>query len=157
MEPFRTYRTASGKDVAQLGAEFAEKRLISLGRGLYREGQGIMAASQPLVPVDTAALRSSDYVAEPEVLEGGRTVRVELGYGGPAAKINPKTGESTDGYALVVHENLEAFHKVGTAKFLELPFNQATRGMDGRLAEFVRKDKGFFDLPVSHLGNESEV
>lgn len=68
-------------------------------------------------------------------------VVVFLGYGGPAAKINPKTGESTAGYALYVHENLDAFHKVGTAKYLEIPFDAAKHGMNERLAQAMRQAK----------------
>lgn len=119
-------------------ADLGDKAISSLGKALYGEAQGIMAASEPLVPVDTGALRSSGYVTPPE--EDGDRVVVYLGYGGPAAKINPKTLESTDGYAIYVHENLEAHHPVGCAKFLELPFNQATEGMGARIANTMRAD-----------------
>lgn len=138
MPAFKTYRTASGRSVSQSLATRGDAAEKSLGKNLYREAQGIMAASQGLVPVDTTALRSSGYVAQP--IRDGNTVRVELGYGGPAARINPKTGKSTDAYALYVHENLEAFHPVGSAKYLELPFNQATKGMGERLANAMRQD-----------------
>lgn len=136
--PFKTYRTASGKTILETLAAYGAKAEASLGRQLYQEGEGIMAQSKPLVPVDTSALRSSGYVAQP--VRVGDVIRVELGYGGPAAKINPKTGESVDAYALIVHENLEAHHKVGIAKYLELPFLQAQRGMSARVAAGVRAD-----------------
>lgn len=138
--PFKTYRTGSGRTISQVLKAAGDRAFELLGRELYLEAQGIMTASQPLVPVDTSALRSSGYVNEP-VREGDR-VEVTLGYGGPAAKINPKTGESTDAYALFVHENLEAHHPVGGAKYLELPFNQATRGMKGRVAANIRAKMG---------------
>ncbi len=137
-DPFKSYRTGSGKSISALLKDYGDRAGVSLGRQLYREGLGIMAASQGLVPVDTTALRSSGYVTEPEIA-GGR-VTVLIGYGGPAAKINSKTGESTDGYALIVHENLEAFHPVGTAKYLEQPFDQAKRGMSGRVAAGIKAD-----------------
>lgn len=136
--PFKAYRTASGKSVMQMLADFGTKAETAMGGALYREGQGILAASQGLVPIDTGTLRSSGYVTEPERAEG--RITVEIGYGGPAAKINPKSGESSDGYAIIVHENLEAHHPVGGAKFLELPFNQATRGMGRRIADAMKAD-----------------
>lgn len=155
MTAFKTYRTASGLPISATLAKAGERGFKSLGRALYREAIGIMAASQPLVPVDTAALRSSGYVAEP-VYEGTH-VRVELGYGGPAAKINPKTGQSTDGYALLVHENLEAFHKVGSAKYLELPFNQATSGMTARLVDTMEADVAGAPTPNFAYGGLTEL
>lgn len=138
MPPLGSFRTASGRSITASGAEFTAEAEKSFGKQLYREGQGILAASQGLVPVDTSALRSSGYVTPPAKEDG--FLEVLIGYGGPAAKINPKTLELTDGYALYVHENLEAHHPVGTAKFLELPFNQATRGMGERIAAGMRAD-----------------
>lgn len=137
MDPLKTFRLESGKSFGQLGAEVARAKLQKLGGAIYREGQGILAESQGLVPVDTSALRSSGYATEPQY-DGTRCI-VYIGYGGPAAKINPKTGESTDSYALYVHENLDAFHKVGTAKFLEWPFLQAASGMPGRIASEMKE------------------
>lgn len=142
-DPFKTFRLESGRTFEQVGDMQASQALLSLGRQLYKEGLGIMASSQGLVPVDTSALRSSGYVAEP-TFEGSET-EVLLGYGGPAAKINPKTGESTDSYALYVHENLDAFHKVGTAKYLEMPFDQAKNDMGERVAKGMASDK-FSDI-----------
>lgn len=152
-DPFKTYRTASGRTITQALRQYGEEKVAkALGRQLYREGTGIEQASVPLVPVDTGALRSSHYTAPP--VRFGDVIRVTIGYGGPAAKINPKTGESTDGYALHVHEDLEAFHKVGTAKYLELPFNQAAHGMSGRIAAAMRSDLAGGGNPPP--GSESE-
>lgn len=136
MDPLKTFRLESGKSFTQLGEQKSREALQLLGGALYREGQGILAESQGLVPVDTGALRASGYTTEPQYQ--GKTVIVDIGYGGPAAKINPKTGESTAGYALYVHENLDAFHKVGTCKFLEWPFLQAISGMAARIGDFMR-------------------
>lgn len=131
------YVTRTGRSVAQLMEQFGTRALSALAQELYREGEEIMAASKPLVPVDTGALRSSGYV-QPPVIDG-TVVRVTLGYGGPAAKINPKTGQSTEGYAIFVHENLEAHHPVGMAKYLEIPFDAAKHGMVRRLIAGMRK------------------
>lgn len=140
-----SYKTASGRRISDILEAYAEKAIQPLAAGLYREAQGIMAASKPLVPVDTGSLRASGYVEEP-VITGtsfeGKRITVNFGYGGVASKINPKTGEPTGKYALIVHENLEAFHKVGIPKFLEIPFNAARTGMSARLADFVQGKLG---------------
>ena len=136
MAAFKTYSTGSGRPISETLKLAGDRAFKLLGNELYAEGQGIVEASATLCPVDTSALRSSRYVQPPAFTSD--KVRVEMGYGGPAAKINPKTGESTDAYALFVHENLEAHHPVGTAKFLELPFNQATRGMARRVAQAIK-------------------
>lgn len=138
MAAIRTYSTASGKGIAALLTQFGESAVQSLGRQLYLEAQGIISQSQQLCPVDTGALRSSGYVEEPT--REGDVMRVELGYGGPASKRNPKTGEATDDYAVFVHENLEAHHPVGMAKFLEIPFNAAQSGMPNRIARGMQSD-----------------
>lgn len=153
--PFKAYRTASGRTVEQTLKQYGDKAAAALGKQLYREANGIMSASGPLVPVDTNALRSSGYVQPPE--QEGSHISVSFGYGGPAAKINPKTGQSTDAYALFVHENLEAFHKVGSAKYLEMPFDQARTGMGKRIAEGLRADLAGAAAPNFVYGGISEM
>lgn len=44
-----------------------------------------------------------------------------VGYGGNGNPINPITGESASSYMVAVHENLNAIHPIGKAKFLEDP------------------------------------
>lgn len=56
-------------------------------------------------PVDTGALQSTIHV---EDRSGGLTIRAALVCGGPAAP-----------YAVYVHEDLEAVHPTGEAKFIE--------------------------------------
>ena len=86
--------------------------LKSAGNVLFREATKIMNASKPLVPVDTGFLRQSGHVQPPQIV--GNRVTVTLGY---AAE-----------YAIYVHENLNARHKVGIAKFLEVPFRAWKQG-----------------------------
>lgn len=150
--PFRAYRTASGKSVLQMLTEFGARAEASLGRALYREGTGIIEAARGITPRDTTTLASAEGVAEPRREEN--LIVVELGVGGAAGdKRNPKTGEMASSYALYVHENLEAHHPTGTAKFIEIPFNQAKRGMAGRIAESMRNDlKGV--APGAGIGGE---
>lgn len=62
--------------------------------------------------------RRSDTAASTWQYEG------TVGYGGNGDPINPKTGEPSSRYAVVVHEDLEAVHPNGKAKFLEDPVRE---------------------------------
>jgi len=115
----------SSVPIARLLSRYGDKAVDALKAEMYQEAEGIMAQSKELVPVDTGVLRGSGFVELPKV-EGDR-VHVDLGYGGAAS-----------GYALIVHENLDAFHPNGIAKFLEMPFNEALNGMAGRVARGIR-------------------
>lgn len=94
--------TVEGLDDALLGLNHAisgiQNRTVG---GLLAAGLIIQRESQRLVPIKTGNLRASAYTRKspnnPKV--------VEVGYGAA--------------YALYVHENLEAHHTVGEAKFLE--------------------------------------
>lgn len=124
--PNGTYRTASGKGVRELLWQLGDHAADDLGAELFMEAGGIISQGQGLTPVKTGALRGSGYVAEPERV--GDTVRVEMGFGGPAAP-----------YALIVHEDLNAFHKVGEALFMAQPFRWAITGMSQRIADGLRR------------------
>ncbi|MBC7340954.1 MAG: HK97 gp10 family phage protein [Clostridia bacterium] len=105
---------------------------------LYAEAEEIMTESKEECPVDTGTLRDSGFV-EPDKSR----YRVRVGYGGPATKINPKTGQMSDEYAVIVHEDLNAHHKAGKkAKFLEDPANRRLKGMAGRIARAVKARLG---------------
>ncbi len=71
---------------------------------LVLEGERIMAESKKQCPVDTGALRASGSVLEEE--RGSVTLLYPLEY------------------AVYVHEDLEAAHPTGKAKFLEDPVNR---------------------------------
>lgn len=120
-----TYRTASGRGVAELLVSLGDHAVVDLGAELYQEGQGIITQAQGLVPVEYGTLRASGYVAEPERI--GDKVRVEMGFGGAAAP-----------YAVIVHEDLNAFHDDGEALYLEQPFRWAQSGMADRIAAGLR-------------------
>jgi len=68
----------------------------------------------------------------------GRFVRQLNGLRGKYAK-QPKVtvGYATD-YAVYVHENLEAYHPVGEAKFLEKPARQYRRQMGQQVRKAIR-------------------
>lgn len=88
-----------------------------LAGALYRRSSAILAVSQRLVPVDTGALRGTGHVTAPKV--DSKSATVEVVYGGPAAP-----------YARIVHEDLNAHHTVGQAKYLE---TAATAEREGTL------------------------
>lgn len=89
---------------------------INAGASLYRVGESIMTDSKAhYVPVDQGVLRASGYVAPP--VEEPGAVSVTLGFGGPA-----------QAYAEVQHERLDYHHKVGQAKYLEIPTRIAMGG-----------------------------
>ncbi len=93
-----------------------------LGRALREEAEIEMTEAKRRTPVDTGALRASGHVDEHQI--NGSDVSVTLGFGGAAAP-----------YALEVHENLEAFHKVGQAKYLESTLAESERFMAERIAK----------------------
>lgn len=65
----------------------------------------IYDSSQPLVPVDTGALKRS-----------GTIIKVDNGYTIKYHSENPKNGYN---YAVIQHENTSFKHRVGQAKYLE--------------------------------------
>ena len=96
-------------------------------RSLNIEGEIEMAEAKRRTPVDTGALRSSGRARPPERTRfGGQTVEQRLTFGGPAV-----------GYALAVHENLGAFHRVGQAKYLESVVRESRPFMGGRVTKRI--------------------
>jgi hypothetical protein len=93
-----------------------------VGAALKAESEIEMAEAKRRTPVDTGALRASGYVGEPE--QGFTGVTVAMGFGGAAAD-----------YAWVVHEDLEAFHPVGQAKFLESTLMESAPHMADRVGK----------------------
>jgi len=75
-------------------------------------------------PVDTGALRASIHVEGPE--REGRRIWTSIVAGGVAAS-----------YALIVHEDMEAFHKVGQAKYIESVILESRPYMAQRVAARV--------------------
>lgn len=99
-------------------------------KALRNEAQEAFAVSQDEVPVDTSALKTSGRVRpETGVFERGNEVYVELTYGGTAVD-----------YAIIVHENLGAYHPHGKAKYLEDPLTRQVVGIAGRIADKVERD-----------------
>jgi hypothetical protein len=96
-------------------------------RALRNEAQEAFAVSQDEVPVDTGVLKNSGRVRpDSGVFTRGNDVYVEITYGGAAVD-----------YGVYVHENLEAFHPHGKAKYLEDPMVRQVNGASGRIADKV--------------------
>lgn len=110
--------------------ELVEKFPKTALRAVREEAEIEMTEAKKRTPVDTGALRASGYVDGPAYDVDGDIV-VRYGFGGPSAP-----------YALQVHEDLEAFHKVGQAKFLESVLRESGPHMAQRVAERIREIKG---------------
>lgn len=100
--------------------------LARAAKALYGEGLGIQALSMQRTPVLTGALRASHDTSITGL--GTEELKVSVSVGGPSAP-----------YAWYVHENLEAHHDNGQAKFLESAHNERMAGMAERLAAAIRK------------------
>lgn len=105
-------------EMVSLLKRIADKFPDRVAAALYQEAQIEMTEAKRRTPVDTGLLRASGNVLEPE--REGRRVSVTLVFG-------------TD-YAVYVHENLEAFHKVGQARFLASVLEESAPYMAQRLA-----------------------
>lgn len=120
--------TFTGLDkLAKLLSVGGQAATRATGRALRSEANAAFNESQRQVPVATGALRASGEVDGPNYL-GNSELEVTIGYGGAAGP-----------YALIVHENLEAHHPVGKAKYLEDPVNEQIDGMAERIASRVDK------------------
>lgn len=78
-----------------------------LSQAVYESALEVERFSRDMTPYDTGVLEGSHITGKPEFTADD--VLCAITVGGPAAP-----------YAVYVHENLDAFHKYGQAKFLEL-------------------------------------
>lgn len=92
------------RKVRRRGKENKAKLKIGMGKA----GRFLLSRSQKVVPIDTGALKRSGNSRVFNNSEDNPIFHVTYG------------NTSVD-YALVVHENLDAFHIVGQAKYLEQP------------------------------------
>jgi hypothetical protein len=101
---------------------------------LYRFGEEIMADSKEVVPVDTGAMMNTGKVALPT--ENGDLIEVTLGY-----------GDESVGYALYVHEELQApsggpikYTRPGSGpKFLSNPAISKAPELPGRVKDALMR------------------
>lgn len=94
------------------------------GNALRQEAEIEATEIKKRTPVETGALRASIQVEGP--IRDGRKVTCKISAGGPA-----------EPYALVVHEDLEAYHKVGEAKYIERPLAESAPHLAERVAKRI--------------------
>jgi hypothetical protein len=98
---------------------------------LYQEASIESKECQRSTPVKTGNLRATIHVEGPtrEGLSGRRIICAIV------------AGSSAITYALFVHENLEAFHETGDAKYIERPLNESAPYMAARIAARIDLNK----------------
>lgn len=84
----------------------------------------ILKDSLEQVPRETETLASSAFY---DIVGKGKDFSAVIGYGGNGDPVNPKTGQKASDYAVVVHEDLEAQHPIGKAKYLEDPIKEYSK------------------------------
>lgn len=97
---------------------------IEAGRALYVETEIETTECKRRTPVRYGNLRASEFTLGPAV--EGTTVYTMIVAGGPSAP-----------YALIVHEDLDAFHKTGQAKFIESVVFESAPYMAERVARRI--------------------
>lgn len=85
-----------------------------------------MKEMQRRVPKDTGELHDSGYIDKPEIQ--GNNIVGGMGF--------------TAEHAIFVHEDLEAIHPNGEAKFMESVLNESEPHFGERVGEHVKKDLG---------------
>lgn len=116
-------------------------------RAMTQAAQEILRDSLEQVPRDTNTLASSAFYS----VDVGNAVQVgnvryvnytaTVGYG-KGDPINPKTGKPVSEYMVTVHEDLEAKHPIGKAKFLEDPVRAYQDKFAEKAAESIRDYSG---------------
>lgn len=116
----------------------------AMAAALYTEALALDAEMVPLIPVATGRLRGSHYVTKPR---------------GPIDNPRVEVGVGTN-YGIYVHENLEAQHPVGQAKFLEQPYKARRSGYVKRVANatenYARMGIGMESIPATAPESPSE-
>lgn len=106
----------------------AERFPDEVARALYMETQVEATEVKKRTPVDEGTLRASVHVIGP--VREGRKIYTLIAAGGPSAP-----------YAIFVHEDLAAFHKVGEAKFIESVILESRPYLAARVAKRIELNK----------------
>lgn len=102
-----------------------------VGRALFIETEIESKEVKRRTPVDKGPLRASVHVEGPNRSGSGyRTIGTAIVAGGPSAP-----------YAVYVHENLEAYHAVGQAKFIESVIMEVRPHMAARVARRIELNR----------------
>ncbi len=130
--PSGGFRLDGAKEMSQKLAALAAKFPRTVARAMEEEMDIEMAESQNRTPVLTGLLKSSHQRLSATIVGNQISCVIEV----------------TAPYAINVHENLYAFHRVGQAKFLESTLNESRRFMGSRIARRVQFGKMDFGAPV---------
>lgn len=109
----------------------AKRHPRAVERALYKFGSIEMKEMKRRTPVDTGTLRDSGFVEKPVWVSQGE-IQMALGFGGAA-----------ESYAIYVHEDMEAFHRVGQAKFAKSVLDESERYFPQRIAADVKAEMGY--------------
>jgi hypothetical protein len=110
--------------ILNIAREMPEK----VGKAIAQEAEIEATEVKRRTPVDLGALRSSIHVEGPHYERS--SIYASIVAGGVAAP-----------YAIIVHEDLAAFHPVGQAKYLESVIMESRRWMAQRIAARIRVDR----------------
>jgi len=115
----------SGVDKLKKGARrFVTNMHKQTDRALYQETQIELREVKKRTPVEFGELRASEFVEGP--IRQGDSVYTRIVAGGPSAP-----------YAIYVHEDLEAFHEVGQAKYIESVLLESRPFLAARVARRI--------------------
>lgn len=95
-----------------------------IGNAVMEEAKIEVLECKRRVPIDTGDLRNTIHAEGP--FKGRNSVYAAIVAGGPTAP-----------YAWWVHEDLEAFHRVGQAKYIESVLRESYRFMLERIAKRI--------------------
>lgn len=134
-----------GRVLLQLDSRDMNKRLEASIRKVERgTKKATIAACQEIEKISLKKVpRSTNTLADSffyEIHGSYKNFTASIGYGGPKDKRNPKTGQMASSYMLAVHEDLDARHPVGEAKFFENAILEYQGQFLPRVAEFVREE-----------------
>jgi hypothetical protein len=125
------YFLASVKGVKNVKArleKFRKALILQAGRALVEEAQVEQKESMKRTPVLTGALRASHETSDFKLTRN--TIEVSIKVGGASAP-----------YAVAVHEDLEAWHRTGEAKFLENTIKESAPHMASRVSRRLHMNK----------------
>jgi hypothetical protein len=117
----------SGIEEMQRKADATRRQFIrSAINGVKKFERIEMREMKKRTPVETGELKDSGFEGEPVV--HGDIIEAVMGFTAP--------------HAFVVHEDLEAFHAIGEAKYMESVLNESGPHFLNRVVEDIKKDLG---------------
>ena len=137
-----TVTLEGGSKLANRLQRIAHEGPTAIGNVLYRTAEEVVTAAKRLTPVDRGHLRASGHV-QPNTraaMRHGDQLTVFAGFGGPAGAGNQgQSNSKAVGYAVYVHEDLTTFHRVGQAKYLEIPARAALQTIPSQMVAALNR------------------